>query len=313
MIDFVSFGIVIDDIVLNDGMMMPGILGGGGPQTAWGMAAALGSGETVGIVAVIGRDCTEEMLAPLAAAGIDMSGLRFAEYLTPRAWQRFDASGKRKHQWRVPPRPGEEVYEIAVKALPEQYRSAKGLHWGLHPENPTLTHAKALVQTGMRVSLETFRPPGKPLSLEELRSMMSACEVFTPGWDEAVGMVGSSDPQVVVQTFRDAGCRVLSIRKGAEGAEIWDFRGGTAEGVRVPAVPTKIVDHTGAGNTFAGAVLARLDDGIDVAAAHGAAAASFMLEQFGNPFGLPDPDVYHERLNYGLSRADRLRKSSSSG
>lgn len=306
MIDFVSFGIVIDDIVLSDGTVMPGILGGGGPQTAWGMAAALGSGGTVGIVAIIGRDCTPELLAPLAAAGIDTSGLRHAEYMTPRAWQRFDLSGRRTHQWRVPPHPGETVYEMAVKALPEQYRLARGLHWGLHPENPTLNHAKALVQAGMQVSLETFRPPGKPLTESELADLMTACEVFTPGWDEAVGMVGSSDEQFVVCTFRDAGCHILSLRRGERGADIWDFREGRAEGVHVPAVPTRVIDHTGAGNTFAGAMLARLDDGIGVAAAHGAAAASFMLEQFGIPVGLPKPDDYARRLEYAHTRLQSM-------
>jgi sugar/nucleoside kinase (ribokinase family) len=271
------------------------------------MAAALGSGENVGIVAVVGRDCTTELLAPLAASGIDISGLRHAEYLTPRAWQRFDHDGRRIHQWRVPPHPGETVYEMAVKALPEHYRSARGLHWGLHPENPTLNHAKGLMAAGMRVSLETFRPPGKSLTESELRDLMTACEIFTPGWDEAVGMVGSSDESVIVRTFRDAGSKILSLRRGELGADIWDFRDGRVEGVHVPAVPTRVIDHTGAGNAFAGALLARLDDGIDVAGAHGAAAASFMLEQFGIPSGLPDPEAYRGRVAYGQNRIERLR------
>ena len=38
----VAFGIIIDDIVFPDGATHMGVLGGGGPQTAWGMAAARG-------------------------------------------------------------------------------------------------------------------------------------------------------------------------------------------------------------------------------------------------------------------------------
>gem|GEM_PF-383195 len=301
-IDYVSFGIVIDDILLPGAMIMANQLGGGGAQTAWGMAVALGSGESVGLSAVVGADCTPALLAPLIDAGIDLSGLAYTLDATPRAWQHYQEDGSRQHIWRVQPPDGATVYEAAIAALPESYRGAHGFHWGLHPENPTLAQARVFSVTGARVSLETFRPPDQSFTPDALRDLMSVCTVFTPSTWEAAAMVGSNDHDTIVLAFRDAGCQVLALRMGGSGAEIWDFRGGATRGLRLPAVQTRVLDTTGAGNAFAGALLARLDDGIDVAGAAAAAAASFMIEQYGLPSALPMRADFTRRAAYALER-----------
>lgn len=69
MIEYIAFGIIIDDIVFPDGHTQMSVLGGGGPQTAWGMAAALGSGETVGLVAESAPTWTRAPSARCAAPG----------------------------------------------------------------------------------------------------------------------------------------------------------------------------------------------------------------------------------------------------
>ena len=102
MIDFVAFGIIVDDIVFPQGTTRMGVLGGGGPQTAWGMAAALGSGERVGLVAGIGADLDKSVLAPLHAAGINLDGVRLTDQPTPRAWQVMEFNGRRTQVWRMP-------------------------------------------------------------------------------------------------------------------------------------------------------------------------------------------------------------------
>ncbi|MBL8130264.1 MAG: carbohydrate kinase family protein, partial [Anaerolineae bacterium] len=268
--------------------------------------AALGGGGAVGIAAAVGTDCTDALLAPLLRAGIDVSGLLRGAPATPRAWQRFSASGERSHLWQVAPPPGETVYQAALKALPSQYRMARAMHWGLHPENPTLALAQQFGAAGATISLETFRPPDRPLEAEALRDLVTACTVFSPSWGEASAMIGSADAASVVRGFRAAGCQVLVLRRAEQGADVWDFRSGGLVGLHVPAVPVEVVDTTGAGNAFAGAFLARLDDGIAAAAAHGAAAASFMLEQFGMPPSLPDPLDFARRAAWAQERQSRL-------
>ncbi|MBE2268042.1 MAG: carbohydrate kinase family protein [Anaerolinea sp.] len=304
MIDLISFGIVIDDIALPDGSTHLGILGGGGPQTVWGMAAARGSGASVGLVAEVGADFDVRALAPLDAARVNLDGVRRSTALTPRAWQRIDGDGGRIHEWQSPPLKSITFGTSTHELLPPHYRAARHFHWGLHPENPALTEAHTLTAAGATVSLETFKPPEQPLTDTQLRNLLSACTVFSPNWSEAAGMIGSGDYVTVLRGFRDAGCRVLALRRGSAGAEVWDFRSGN--GVRVPAVPTTVIDTVGAGNAFCGALLATLDHGIETAAPHAVAAASYLVEQYGLPERLPDPAEYNQRFDFARTRAERL-------
>lgn len=304
MIDFVSFGIVIDDIVLPDGTTHAGLLGGGGPQTVWGMAAALGSGERVGLAAQVGADLDPDSLQPLRAAGINLDGVRQSDAPTPRAWQRIDAEGTRTHVWQVAPRHSITFGQSIDEALPENYRNARGFHWGLHPENPALDSARMLTARGKHVCLETFKPPEQPLDDQTLRDLLASCHVFSPNWNEAAAITGSGDYAQVITRLRECGCRVLALRRGADGADVWDFEAG--RGVRVPSVPVTVVDPVGAGNAFCGALLASLDRGIELAACHAVTAASYMIEQFGLPPRLPETADYERRFTYASGRLVEL-------
>jgi sugar/nucleoside kinase (ribokinase family) len=308
MVEYVAFGIVIDDIALPDGTAHPGLLGGGGPQTAWGMAAALGEGsrgESVGLCAEVGADFDPASLAPVRALGVDTAGVRAGGGLTPRAWQRIDAEGNREHVWRVPPR-GSITFGKPIDAiLPPAYQAARGFHWGLHPESPSLENARLLLSRERRVCLETFKPPDAPLSEAELGALVSSCTIFSPNWREAVGITGTDDHAQIIARFRAAGCTILALRRGAQGAEVWDFAQG--RGVRAPAVPVTVVDTVGAGNAFCGALLAAYEtQGIERAACHAVAAASYLVEQYGLPPAPPNPGEYRRRFDYAWARLERL-------
>lgn len=295
MVHYVTFGVIVDDIVFPQGETRMGILGGGGPQTAWGMAVALGSGDAVGLVAGVGHDLEAEVLHPMRAARVNLDAVRVTDQPTPRAWQVLEWDGRRTQIWRVPlPSLGVQLaHNWAV--LPPEYREAQAFHWGIHPSEPdALQFAQELRAQGKRVSLEPFRPPDKPLSAAALQSILAACDVFSPNLYEAQRMTGLDTPDALVARFRDLGGRVLALRRGSDGADVWDLERG--QGVRVPAVKTGVVDAVGAGNAFCGALLARWDDGIDVAACHASTAASYLVEQVGLPPALPDPDDYQQRL-----------------
>jgi len=295
-IDCVAFGIIVDDIVFPTGATRMGVLGGGGVQTAWGMAAALGSGERVGLAAGIGSDLDESALAPLRAAGINLEGLRRTGVPTPRAWQIMEFSGRRTQVWRMP------VQTLGVQMarrwdlLPESYRRARLFHWGIHPgEDSSQAFAGELLRRGARVSLEPFKGPDRPLSDDEIRAMLAACEVFSPNWLEAVQIARSDDYPTLLARFRALGGRILAIRRGDAGADVWNLAEG--RGVHVPAGRTTVIDVVGAGNAFCGALLVRLDDGLEAAACHAGAAASYLIEQVGIPAALPDPADYARRVD----------------
>jgi sugar/nucleoside kinase (ribokinase family) len=69
--------------------------------------------------------------------------------------------------------------------------------------------------------------------------------------------------------------------------------------VRVPSVPTDVVDVTGAGNAYCGGFLVGYleTDDIATAAMYGAVSASFAVEQFGIPhIGAETTREAHRRL-----------------
>src|SRR5436190_21515611 len=98
--DYVTFGIVIDEIVQADGTRSAGHLGGGGAQTAFGMRLWAGAAQ-VGIVARVWADMPEAAWQWLADSGIDAAGVTVTGYPTLRARQALDAAGRRRHEWQV--------------------------------------------------------------------------------------------------------------------------------------------------------------------------------------------------------------------
>lgn len=286
MIELVTFGIIIDDIIFPDGSSCMGVLGGGGAQTAWGMAAALGHGATVGLVSGVGTDLDSNWLAPLKNAGINLEGLRANNFATPRAWQLTETDGRRTQVWRTPPEQLGEQLARKAEYLPETYHDAKGYHWGIHPENFQPHFAQTLHQAGARVSLEPFKASPLPLKPEQFQQLIGVCSIFSPTEAELVSLVGVSDEFYSAQMCRDWGGQYLVVRRGAKGARVWDLNAGI--GYSAPALKTSVVDEVGAGNAFCGAFLATLEQGCAEALAHAITVASYVVEQVGLPTHLPN-------------------------
>lgn len=304
MIKYLAFGIIIDDIVFPQGYTRMGVLGGGGPQTAWGMAAALGSGISVGLVAGVGADLEFYMLDPMRAARINLEGLRITDLPTPRAWQTIEFNGRREQIWRVPVNTLGSQLTRHERVFPPSYRDARALHWGIHASEFDPTYAQSLTDRGYRISLEPFRNSEQPMTESALRRLFAACEVFSPNLLEAASMIGSDDPAEIRRVFRETGCKILALRKGEQGAEIWNLP--ENRGVHVPAIDTTVVDVVGAGNAFCGAFIARLDDGIAEAGCHASVAASYLVEQVGVPAALPDPVEYARRMDQARAGLQQL-------
>lgn len=306
MIDLIAFGIIVDDIVFPQGYTRMGVLGGGGPQTAWGMAAARGSGSTVGLAAGVGDDLDDAILEPLRRAGIKLDGLRITEHPTPRAWQTVEFSGRRTQVWRVPLHTLGAQLGRSWDRLPESFQTVRGMHWGIHPgEDRSLEFAREMQARGVRVSLEPFKASDHPLDDDALREILAACTIFSPNMYETQRISGCDDYGAALDRFAALGAQILVVRRGEEGADVWDMAAG--EGIRVPAVHTRVVDVVGAGNAFCGAFLARLYPDRDrnefsradvrEAACAASAAASYMVEQVGIPVALPDPADYARRVD----------------
>jgi sugar/nucleoside kinase (ribokinase family) len=282
--NFIAFNIILDDIVFPDGRTAMGVLGGGGPQAAFGMKLWA---EAVGLVAGVGRDLPEAAKAWLDESGIDTAGLRVSGLPTPRAWQVMEADGRRTQVWRVPgPVIGAQLGP-SLDHLPESYRRARGFHFGLHPDEPPLDFIAGLRASGGLVSIEPFKPADHRPIPESLRALLTAGQVFSPNLREARSLLGPGEPRELARRLVASRAQIVALRMGTEGALLAEAQ--SRRGVFIPAVPVTVVDTVGAGNAYCGGFLAgwAQTDDLVTAGLYGAVAASFLVEQVGVPAVTP--------------------------
>lgn len=279
--DYVTYSIIIDDIVFPDGQTAMGVLGGGGPQTAFGMKLWA---ERVGLLGGIGHDFPVDARQWLQDTGIDLSAIRtLPQYESLRAWQVFEFDGRRTQVWRTQGQALPDQLALRYEHFPEEYRNARAFHFGIHPDNPNLTVIHALRDAGVVVSVEPFRDAGRELTPEHVQMLVSAGHIFSPNLVEAESMVGTADPHEQIRRLVTAGAQVVALRMGEDGSIV--HRADTGETWQIPIVETNVVDPTGAGNAYCGGfVVGWCETGdLQMAGIYGAVAASFMIEQIGLP------------------------------
>lgn len=302
--DFVTFGLILDDVVHPEGRTAMGRLGGGGPQTAFGLRLWA---ESVGLVAEVGPDLPESVLRWVRESGVDGAGLHFSEKPTPRAWQLLEADGRRRHVWRMSgPVTGAQLGR-SLAALPAAYRTARGFHFGVHPEEPDLEFAAGLRALGGLVSVELFRPAERRLSPDALRALLTAADVVSMTLEEARSLVGPYPPLLLARQLIDAGAPVLALRMGEGGSLV--VEGKTGRAARIPAAPAKVVDEIGAGNAYCGGFLVGWVEERDLLTAglQGAIAASLLIEQSGVPTIGPETRVEaRDRLKVLRPRVEQI-------
>jgi 2-dehydro-3-deoxygluconokinase len=90
-----------------------------------------------------------------------------------------------------------------------------------------------------------------------LRALLAQCDLFLPSVDEVEALTGLAQPEAIVRWSHDQGARRVALKLGARGCRVSD---GTTV-ADVPAHTVQPLDATGAGDCFAGALLARLAAG----------------------------------------------------
>jgi sugar/nucleoside kinase (ribokinase family) len=280
--DYFTHSVIIDDLLFHDGHTLMGVLGGGGPQAAFGMK--LWTDGNVGLCGSVGPDFPAAAQAWLDTAAIDTTGLRRdIQHESLRAWQIIEVDGRRTQVWRTRGVAIPHHLALTPEDVPPTYWAARGFHFGVHPEAPNLPIMQALRARGIFVSVEPFREASRPLSDTEVRALLSACDLFSPNLLEAETLVGPGDPLTLLRRLSDAGATMVALRMSAAGSLV--HRAATGETWYIPAVPTTVVDPVGAGNAYCGALLvAWLERGdLRRAGMCAAVAASFLVEQHGLP------------------------------
>jgi sugar/nucleoside kinase (ribokinase family) len=293
--------VFIDDIVLPTGQTYMGQLGGGVVHALMGAAIW---GERPGILACVGEGLPPEAEARLHRH-LDTAGLIRLRLPQIRAWQLFEEDGTRRELYRV-----KETIPFIQGAQPEHliatYQDSGAFYLlqgfeGIRAWSETVSGLilwEPLQQVMTPENRDRFR--------ETLRNVNVA--VVSPNLAEAQAIYGDCTPDELVNALFEDGARMVALRMGEGGSLVAESEGGSR--YAIPAVPLeRIVDQTGAGNTYCGAFIAGLAAGKSLAeaGAQGAVAASFCLEQIGvlNPIAVEDGERDHR---YRAIRESTIRR-----
>ena len=291
--------VIVDDLRFPSGAERRGVLGGAGSYAAAGLRLAA---DRVGIACGVGEDfATSDHEAWFRANGIDTAGLQARGPRTPRSAVVYHAEDARTetpllgtaHFARMAP---------TIDRLPAAYRNARGYYIFRDHDAAFWDEAAALrAATGAVVLWELHAAATEPACWPEVAARLACVDVVSLNLAEGRRLCGRHAAREIVRRLLDAGAGGVALRLGADGALLGRP---PAECCHVPAWPAAVVDVTGAGNAFGGALLAAIGAGQDWlrSGCGAAAAASLMLEQYGPPERL-ERGEWRRRRDLLLARA----------
>jgi sugar/nucleoside kinase (ribokinase family) len=233
-----------------------------------------------GIVAVVGEDFPKSVVAFLKRRGVDLRGLKTVKGGKTFHWHgRYGEDPNQRDTIRT----DLNVFLDFRPEIPEAYKKAGILF--LANIDPDLQEAIFhQVEKPRLTALDTIRLyiDTKP---EALRRILQRVDVYFANDEEARLLTGERNLVLAAEAIRDMGPSIVVVKKGEHGAMVF----GPDLVLAVPALPCRrLVDPTGAGDSFAGGFLGWLDKAgsfsrreIRRAAVYGSVMASFTIEGFG--------------------------------
>lgn len=261
------------------------VLGFGGDTSNCAIAAAR-MGARAAYCTQVGDDLFADQLIDLwRAEGIDIHGVRRMAGAPTGIY--FVTHGPQGHLFAYR-RAGSAASRITPEGLPAGLiESSRWLHVsGISQaisESACDTVFAAIERArsaGTRISYDlNYRP--RLWSAARARAILLAtlehCELFFPSVDEIAMLTGLSEPGEIIRWAHDRGARQIALKLGVRGCLVSD---GDCS-VALPGFGVQSVDATGAGDCFAGAMLARLSAGSRLADAARAANLAAALSTLG--------------------------------
>jgi sugar/nucleoside kinase (ribokinase family) len=263
--------------------------------------------DSIGYAASVGADLDQKHLDELTRFGVDVSGLVVRDgYATARAWQIFEEDDTRIEIFRTDLEDFRRQ-KVTVADLPASYRNAKGFHiqWGSLTETEVFVRSLRANNPQVKLALEATMDNTQEAQAK-FRQILPQVALFAPDREEAGAITGQSEPEAMCDALLAWGAPLVAIRMGAKGSMV---KVSSGEGWILPAVPTTIVDVTGAGNSYCGGFVTGLGDGLSPleSALRAVVSASFALEQLGAPPWEERPILEAERrLQWARERVKTL-------
>jgi len=225
-------------------------LGGSSAITAFNLSSL---GAKVSFAGVVGSDAFGQFVEErLASAGVGLSFLRRSttEKTGITVW--FDQSGKRSGVTYLGTIPLLRSADIPLRGL----KGTRHLHVGhyfllkkLHANAPAL-FAKAK-QLGLTTSLDCNYDPAEKWD-SQIRKVLRHVDLFFPNEQEAGMLTGCKKAEDAAKALGEL-ARTVAVKLGERGVLVYS----EGELFRVPAVKARVVDTTGAGDSFNAGFLAR--------------------------------------------------------
>jgi ribokinase len=269
--------LTIDDVVMPDGQTFMAHCGGDALYSGFGAHLWL---DDIGIVTPVGLDFPQEYLDRIEAAGWDMDGFRRRHVPGIRSWVLHEDDGRRHFVLRS--RADDFlVLSPRVDDIPAAWLDASGFHIAameLAAQEELAEHLEPLPAV---VSLDP-RVEYIAGNKDRLQKLISKVNIFTPSHLEVETFFGHQDDRRAARDFADFGCDVVIIKQGEQGSLIYERVSNRFW--QLPAVPTEVIDVTGAGDAYCGGFLANYVQTGDLprSGLAGAVSASFAIEQFGS-------------------------------
>lgn len=291
--------LTIDDVVGSDGTLAIGMCGGNAIYAAVG--ARVWS-DRVGMSARIGPDYPTHHIQTLKTNGIR---LELSAVATPSIhnWALYEGADARRFiPWLAS---GTHIDQSLLPAeVAREACESRVCHIAPMPIAVQLELARYLTSGQCLISVD---PHDEYINghERELDALLPLLSMFLPSRNEARLIFGRDDPEDAARAFVAAGPPLVVIKLGAEGSLVCES--GRSEVHHVPAVPTRVIDPTGAGDAYCGAfgvTFGRTGNALE-AALRASVAASFVVERHSATAVMPTSRTEAERrLRELLSRPE---------
>jgi cytidine kinase len=227
------------------------------------------------LIGAVGSDFTAEARALLCSRGTDLQGVQTLADVRTQFWHgRYRPGLHTREHIAV----DMDILDRMDLAVPDSLRGSSHVFLGHMPPHHQL---KVLDQlSAPEVVLADTIDYWITNRRSEVTRLFGRVTGVVVNDGEAELLTGERNSLRAARAIRQLGTKLVIIKKGEHGALIHMNN----EFIALPAFPTEeVTDPTGAGDTFAGALIASLEAGLPFAqcVAHGIVAASTTVEGFG--------------------------------
>lgn len=254
----------------------------------------------INLVSIIGDDFPKDELSELQSRGAKIDGVKLVEGGKSFFWAGKYHDNLNDRDTIVTDL---NVLEDFDPILPDSYKESEYILLGNLTPDIQISVIDQLKVKSKLVMLDTMNL-WINIARDQLMNAISLCDVLTINDEEARMLSGEHSIVQAAARILEFGPRYLIIKKGEHGALLFDKN----NVFFAPAMPLgKVIDPTGAGDSFAGGFLGYIAKSGDIsfenikrALIYGSAMASFVVEDFGNRKikSISQADIYERLIKF---------------